>query len=309
VDNTGNNATGETRVGLVYQHANVLGLDHVASLVYTTSPDQPNNVSIYGAGYHIPLYRSGDSIDLYAAHSNVDAGTVSAGGFGLQVSGKGSASGIRYNQNLGSARGIESKLAYGLDYRAYEDDAALSGVPIGSDVTVHPVSLTYLAKWTPAAAEMVAYMGAAANVPGGKNGSDADFERVRTGASADYTLLRYGASYRQGLPRDWQMYLNLSGQYTRDLLIPGEQFAVGGATPRCAVFRSAKSRATWVTSTTPSCSRLICARASNAPTRTVGPWCSSMAHVSGATSRCPAKIRARRSAVSESECVCRSIAT
>jgi hemolysin activation/secretion protein len=176
------------------------------------------------------LYRSGDSIDLYAAHSNVDAGTVSAGGFGLQVSGKGSASGIRYNQNLGSARGIESKLAYGLDYRAYEDDAALSGVPIGSDVTVHPVSLTYLAKWTPAAAEMVAYMGAAANVPGGKNGSDADFERVRTGASADYTLLRYGASYRQGLPREWQMYLNLSGQYTRDLLIPGEQFAVGGAT-------------------------------------------------------------------------------
>jgi hemolysin activation/secretion protein len=229
VDNTGNSQTGETRLGLLYQHANVGGLDHVASLLYTTSPEQPRNVSIYAAGYHIPLYALGDSIDLYGAYSNVNAGTVSAGTFDLQVSGKGSAYGIRYNQNLGTLRGIESKLVYGLDHRAYEDDIALGGIPLGSDVTVHPVGLTYLGRWTPAFAETGAYIGAIANVPGGSNGSDADFDRVRAGASASYTILRYGASYRQSLPKDWQIHFNLNGQYTRDLLVPGEQFAVGGA--------------------------------------------------------------------------------
>jgi hemolysin activation/secretion protein len=230
LDNTGNSETGETRLGLLYQHANVAGLDHVASLAYITSPGHVQDVSIYSAGYHIPLYASGNSIDLYGAYSNVDAGTVSAGAFNLQVSGRGSAYGIRYNQNLGMLRAIESKLVYGLDYRAYEDDVALGGAPMGNDVTVHPLSLTYLGKWNPTFAETAVYFGAFANVPGGSKGADADFESARAGASASYTMLRYGVTYRQSLLQDWQMHLNLSGQYTRDLLIPGEQFAVGGAT-------------------------------------------------------------------------------
>jgi len=230
LDNTGNSETGETRLGLLYQYANVGGVDHVASLAYVTSLEQPQDVSIYSAGYHIPLYASGDSIDLYGAYSNVDAGTVSAGALNLQVSGRGYAYGVRYNQNLATLRAIESKLVYGLDYRAYEDDVALGGAPLGNDVTVHPLSLTYLGKWTPAFSETVVYLGALANVPGGSKGGDADFDRARAGASAGYTLLRYGVTYRQSLLQDWQVSLNLSGQYTRDLLVPGEQFAVGGAT-------------------------------------------------------------------------------
>jgi hemolysin activation/secretion protein len=230
LDNTGNSQTGETRLGLLYQYANVGGLDHVASLAYVTSLEKPQAVSIYSVGYHIPLYASGDSIDLYGAYSNVDAGTVSAGALNLQVSGKGSAYGIRYNQNLGTARSIESKLVYGLDYRAYENDVALGGNALGNDVTVHPLSLTYLGKWNASVAETIFYIGALANVPGGSKGADADFDRARAGASAGYTLLRYGASSTLSLPRDWQVHLNLSGQYTDDLLVPGEQFGVGGAT-------------------------------------------------------------------------------
>jgi hemolysin activation/secretion protein len=53
---------------------------------------------------------------------------------------------------------------------------------------------------------------------------------VRAGATANYSILRYGADYTQGLPRNWALRFNLAGQYTHDELIPGEQFAVGGAT-------------------------------------------------------------------------------
>jgi hemolysin activation/secretion protein len=217
-------------VGLLYQHANVAGLDHVGSLFYTTSPNQPENVSIYGFGYHIPLYSLGDSIDLYGARSNVDAGTVSAGTFNLQVSGKGSAYGVRYNQDVGTLRGIESKLIYGLDYRSYDDDVSLGGIPLGNEVIVHPVAVTYAGRWAGSSARIGGYVGAFVNVPGGDQGNEEDFERVRTGASARYSILRYGADYTQSLPRNWALRLNLAGQYTRDQLIPGEQFAVGGAT-------------------------------------------------------------------------------
>ena len=38
-------------------------------------------VSVYGFGYHIPLYALGDSIDFFGAYSDVNSGTISAGIF------------------------------------------------------------------------------------------------------------------------------------------------------------------------------------------------------------------------------------
>ncbi|MET0267005.1 MAG: ShlB/FhaC/HecB family hemolysin secretion/activation protein, partial [Duganella sp.] len=68
------------------------------------------------------------------------------------------------------------------------------------------------------------------NIAGGSRGSQADFTLARTGATADYTLLRLGASATQAIARDWLLRAIANGQYTRDALIPGEQFGAGGAT-------------------------------------------------------------------------------
>ncbi|HCN91316.1 MAG TPA: peptidase S37, partial [Oxalobacteraceae bacterium] len=59
-------------------------------------------------------------------------------------------------------------------------------------------------------------------------GSD-DFSRARSGASATYNILRYGANYDRVLRHDWRLRANFNGQATRDALVPGEQFGVGGA--------------------------------------------------------------------------------
>jgi len=37
---------------------NLWGLDHVFSAQYTTSVDDASKISVYGAGYHVPLYAS-----------------------------------------------------------------------------------------------------------------------------------------------------------------------------------------------------------------------------------------------------------
>ena len=88
LDNTGTGPTGKTHAGVVLQHANLWGRDHVGSFQYTTTVEEPSKVSVYGLGYHIPLYLLGDSVDLYASYSNIDSGSVSAGLFDLSVSGK-----------------------------------------------------------------------------------------------------------------------------------------------------------------------------------------------------------------------------
>ena len=56
-------------------------------------------------------------------------------------------------------------------------------------------------------------------MPGGTNGAAKD----------KYNIVRYGFNYSRALPKGWQLRGTVSGQYTRDSLVPGEQFGAGGA--------------------------------------------------------------------------------
>jgi hemolysin activation/secretion protein len=229
IDNTGTPSTGKSHLTMQYQHANVADRDHVLSLQYTTTLEKPSQVAVYGVGYHIPLYTLGDSIDLFASYSDVDSGAVTAGIFNLLVSGRGTIAGARYNQSLQRRGDYESKLIYGFDYRAYQNNVTLAGVQLGNDITVHPLSVAYAGQLTSGSDEASFSITALHNIAGGSRASAADFNRVRAGARAGYTMLRYTAGYLRLLPRDWQLRLNLSGQATSDALVPGEQFGAGGA--------------------------------------------------------------------------------
>jgi len=154
---------------------------------------------------------------------------VSAGIFDLLVSGKGTVAGIRYNHNLRRAGDYESRLVYGFDYKAYQNSVALENVQLGNDVTVHPLGVAYAGSWTLPRATARFSIGVLHNLAGGDRGGSADFDRVRAGASPGYNLLRFDASYLRALAGDWQMRLNVNGQYTNDKLVPGEQFGAGGA--------------------------------------------------------------------------------
>lgn len=232
-DNTGTEQTGKTHLGFILQHANLFGRDHLASLQYTTSAEEPGRVKVYGAGYHIPLYESGDSLDFFASYSNVDSGTIAAGAFNLAVSGRGAVYGARYNQSLARRGELESHLTYGVDVKAFKNNVQLMEFDagnLGNDVTVRPVSIGYTASMPLTAGEVGAQVTLLRNVSGGSKGGQADFTLARAGAKADYTLLRVGASITRALASDWQLRAIANGQYSGDALIPGEQFGAGGAT-------------------------------------------------------------------------------
>jgi hemolysin activation/secretion protein len=230
LDNTGTEATGKTHAGVVLQHANLWGRDHVASLQYTTTFEHPDQVAVWGAGYHIPLYAQGDSVDLFASYSNVDSGTVTAGVFNLAVSGRGAVYGARYNHPLGRRGEFDARLVAGIDYKAYRNSVLFAGQDFGNDVTVRPLSIGYAGTLGLPDGQVDFALTLVENIAGGPRGRAADFERARSGARANWKALRLSGAWTRALGGDWQVRLLANGQYTRDALVPGEQFGAGGST-------------------------------------------------------------------------------
>ncbi len=237
MDNTGTQQTGIFRVGGGFQHSNMFNRDHVLSMQYVTSPSSsghPNttdlttnrNVFIFGGSYRVPLYSFGDSLDVSVGYSNVNSGVIQNL---FNVSGSGSIFGLRYNANLRKWGEIEQRLAFGLDWRGYRNKVTVGDVALVPDITVHPVSVTYYGVYRTGASETSFNAGAFKNLAGGNDGGSKAFEAARTGGEANYFVFRYGINHLQAFANEWQMRLGFNGQLTRDRLVSGEQFGVGGA--------------------------------------------------------------------------------
>jgi hemolysin activation/secretion protein len=233
-DNTGTATTGQFRLGFGFQHSNLFDRDHSLTLQYITNPEHVNKVTVLGAGYRVPLYGRGDSIDFIMGYSDVDSGTVqnlfNVSGAGLVMLG-------RYNQTLDRIEEYEHKLTYGIDYKAFQNRVTtLGGAALVPDITLHPVSVSYSGVWRKPASDLSFYASLWYNpFPGGNDAAQSDFAAARGfgsvvgQASAEYVIWRYGGVYTRLLPDDWTLRALLNGQTTRNALVAGEQFGLGGA--------------------------------------------------------------------------------
>jgi len=231
LDNTGDGSTGHYRQGVFLQYANMFQRDQRMSVQYITSPSKPDHVSIYGVGYEIPLYNQYASLDATVVYSDVDSGTVDIGSSALQISGRGFSWGLHYTRLLERIGQYEHKLIFGADSRTYKSDVDLSGVQLGNEITVHPLSVTYSGSFVHEKWLTGFYVSILHNLPGGwaTKDSSEDFETVRTGAQQSYNIVRSGAQMNYSLPGNWSAFCSLNGQYSSDKLVPGEQYGLGGA--------------------------------------------------------------------------------
>ncbi|MCX7171251.1 MAG: BamA/TamA family outer membrane protein [Proteobacteria bacterium] len=241
-DNTGNPQTGDYRLGLGVQHANLFNHDDVGTFSYVTSPGKENLVRLYSGSLRLPLYAWGDSLDIIIGRSDVSIGTAETVAGPLTFSGKGAVYGLRYNQLLVRQGEYSQRIVYGLDYRAYENACtlgvfgALGCGPTAVNVTVRPIGLTYSGNWAKPGRISDFYVGISQNVPGGANGHERDFNAARPdpngkgGAPSHYKILRFGASMVNAFENNWQVRAAFNAQYTPDALVSGEQFGIAGAT-------------------------------------------------------------------------------
>lgn len=227
LDNSGSRQTGDYRLAVGYQDANFLGRDHVLNVQAMTSPTKYDKVLVAGVGYRIPLYGSGDAIDLAAGYSNADAGTMQDL---FAVSGAGSIYSARYTTALPRWAAWEPKLSFGLDVRDYRNRVRTLGgdISVVPDISVHPASLTFSLVSRGEGGETGMVLGYSRNLPGGDKGDAAAFEAARAGADSRYSIWRWGISHLGNLPANWQWRAALNGQVSRDALVPGEQFGLGG---------------------------------------------------------------------------------
>lgn len=228
-DNTGDGSTGHNRAGIGLLNANFAGLDHVLNLQLITSPTQYEDVLIVGAGYRVPLYGRNAMLDVYGGYSDVDSGTVQDL---FAVAGSGTIAGARFTQVMPRIGGYEHKVAVGLEYKAFENDVALIGCActLVPDVTTVPLLLTYSGRHEAPGREIAFYATYARNNPyGDGDASAAAIDAARAGAKARFQVVRVGAAYSRALRGDDILRIALDGQYTRDALVPGEQFGLGGA--------------------------------------------------------------------------------
>jgi hemolysin activation/secretion protein len=229
-DNTGNRATGIYRVGGGFQNSNFLNLDHTFTFQYQTSPEKANDVKIFGASYHIPLYKQGNSIDITAGYSSVNSGVLQNL---FNVSGRGTVVTARYNEYLSKIGDIyEHKIAYGLDYKEFRNNVTTTGGGGGPSLVppifVHPASVTYYGTWRLNSGEVAFNAGYSMNIPGGHEGAATNFHDVRSTATDTYHIFRYGVNAFKVFTNDIQLRAAFNGQETADSLVPGEQFGLGG---------------------------------------------------------------------------------
>ena len=228
LDNSGTPTTGNARLGAGYQNANVFNRDHVLNAQVLTSPGHFSDVKIFGLGYRVPLYGARGTVDAVAGYSSVTSGAIQNVS---DISGKGRVFALRYTQLLGRIDTYEHRAALGFDYRAYSDtDFIFNGMPTTQPgVTVHPLSLSYIGRLSQVGRDLSFNVSVSRNVPGGDKGTEEDILLVRPEAKAKYTITRLGLAYTQLLPSDFILRPAFNAQQTHDLLIPGEQFGMGGA--------------------------------------------------------------------------------
>jgi len=234
LDNTGTSQTGYDRFGIGYQHSNIGNLDHAITAMFITSVEKPSEVGIYSVGYHLPLYGYGASVDLVAGYSDVNAGTTSTPSGPLSFSGSGYVVGGRYNWHLDHHAGYDHKVIFGLDYRYYDNACSVGAFgaagcgAAAATYSVLPLSATYSGTWTLPSGRAGFYGTAATNLGGFSKGGTSDLQQARANADVHYWVTRAGFDAAQALEGDWQVRGRLDMQYADEVLVPAEQFGIGG---------------------------------------------------------------------------------
>ncbi|SNS99659.1 Hemolysin activation/secretion protein [Noviherbaspirillum humi] len=251
LDNTGSAATGRYRIGASYQHANLFGRDHVATLSYATSPDSPSNVNValYSLGYRIPLYALGDSVDVVYGRSSVNTPGVAPTLTGLLgIVGKGEVFGLRYNHYFPRRGQYTDRLVAAFDYKYTDARCDTGGVPVSIapptppiascvPYTTQPLSLTYSGQRQQPGEIWDYSLGLAYNLATGTRYTNLDgtvdrYSYLTPGNRStrdNFTVLRGGGALQKGFKNDWQVRVAATVQISPDPLVAGEQIGLAGS--------------------------------------------------------------------------------
>lgn len=226
LDNTGSEETEEFRSTVGYQHGNLFNRDHSLTATLTVAPEDADATTQVGVNYHIPLYAHGATLDFLFSDSEINSGEV---GSGIAITGKGSVIGASYTRPLLSDNNFNHQWSAGVQAKTFENEQDLGGSVFVSDVLSFPIKLGYGFTYSLPSGSLSGGLSFASNIDSGSNNSDIDYASVRQGADNGWSAINYSLAYDRLIAGNWLFHGGLTGQQSDDLLIPGEQFGVGGS--------------------------------------------------------------------------------
>ncbi len=224
---TGNGPAMRTRrISAGFQHSNLFDRDHVMTVSYTTDPGYPNNVSLVGAYYQVPIYGTGMNLSAAFVSSDVDSGQVRQGNSVFDISGSGKFFGVRLSKALSRVDALQQTVAVGLDDRYFKNSTTFNGAQIQPNVGSRVLSAQYTFRDEPSWGLLAGSVDYAVNIGGGTSNSAANHSA--NGGTRHWDAIRYNLEAAT-LMGSWQVSGRFKGQFSNDSLIAGEQFGLGGA--------------------------------------------------------------------------------
>jgi hemolysin activation/secretion protein len=232
LDNTGSGPTGKYRLGAVAQHHNLLDRDVVGTLQLQTSPGHEGEVQIAAFSLRAPWYRAGVTLDASLTHSSVDSGTLKTAAGDYLISSSGMNGNVRVTRLLPRWGEWEPRVSVGWDFkhvdsRVTSPDGGPSLVP---DIWLLPVSIALSAQRKDERSAWQGQVNLARNVPGSGRSAASVFAEpgLRAGANPHYTIVRANLAVTWDFGAKGALTAQWNGQYSRDSLVPAEQFGIGG---------------------------------------------------------------------------------
>lgn len=224
-NNTGSDSSGEYRLMGGLQYSNLWGLDHIVNASYTLPPDYADTIKQYGGNYSMPIYPLRGWLTFNYALSSTNNGVVAND---LAITGAGEMMGLHYFQFLPRIKKYEHSLDIGMDSRYFMNDVQFKKVQLGSNVRSMPFSISYKAEYPFDEVRTGYFAQWAINMPLWSDNDDKFYNRSRLGASSSWDVFRYGANAMTSFD-EWLVTTSVSGQYSNQPLIAGEQIGIGGS--------------------------------------------------------------------------------
>ena len=234
-------ATGRReRIYLGGEHVNLWNRDHqlAAQLSGASSDwDRTGNTSV---AYRAPVYALGGMLGVTATRAR-DNGGIDAN---LNpITGSGRSTGVYWRQHLTPRADYHHTLTLALDDRQWFGAGLTAGTP---RVTSRPLSLAYTGSWQENWVGWKFGASLAGNLPGGADNNDAAYALARANASRRWNALRLDGEWTRILTYDIRLMLRARAQLSNQALIPGEQFALGGALQPWGSAFGVWQRAPWI---------------------------------------------------------------
>ena len=193
---------------------------------------EPSTTRVF-SGFYLARIPDLDWITFMLQGTDQDSNVNTLGGIG--VAGRGKIIGGRAIFTLPQLTNYYHSLSLGVDYKHFDQDIMIAGMPSSSPVTYFPFSAAYSGSWINRDKSNNSLVASETDLNASVNlsirqwdSADYVFQQVRYGSDGGFIYVRGDISHTHDLPGGFQVFAKLQGQAADKPLVNSEQFSAGG---------------------------------------------------------------------------------